>query len=578
MPGRPVAWSGMYFTDGRVSSSEQFASASLHSASAPWQASAAARADTERCLADTATLGARSALDALCARLRTAGGAVWVDCARLLLQRGQPTLAAALLDRAQDVGLRAAYVGYWSAQALWQAGAVERAEAQLREMLATTIDIGAATLLAQVLRAQGRFNAASEAIQLCVDAPGADRAQLVRTVQFMRECQHQDAALALSHAALSKDDDDPSLHALAGNLAQELGHFDEAEQHYRTALAQGVDLNAWFVLHSLTALKRYQDPDDADFTLLRARAHDPTLTPLARAAVLFGLGKASDDIGNFAGAVAAWREANVLRRASSPWSRATWDAWVTARLGAARLPVSETVDRSVCPIVVVGLPRTGTTLVAQRLGQHPQVCNRGELPTLPYLGERLGTVDVAQRSSAVREAAAIYLAHLRRDDPPAHFYVDKNPLNWRYLDALAAMFPHAHVVVCQRQRRDTALSIWSQSFAHADYAFAADFADIAAFADGCDRLLAHWRATLPLAIHTVDYELLVGDPAGTMDALFAQIGLNPLGPATVAAANTAGVITSASQWQARQPVHTRSVNRWQHYVPYLPELEQYFPQ
>lgn len=559
--------------DVRVSGNERAAPAT-----APWQASAAARGHVERCLAAVTTRGARAALDALCTQLHAAPGVLWVDCARLLLQRGQPALAAALLDRATGSGLVAAHARYWSAQAWWQAGDVERAEAQLRAELATAVDGDAATLLAKVLRAQGRFNAATAAMQLCVDAPGTDHAQLMRVVQFMRECQHQAAALAVCHAALAKHADDPALHALAGNLAQELGRFVEAEQHYRTALAQGVDLNAWFVLHSLAALKRYQDPDDADFALLRARSKDPALTSAARAAVLFALGKACDDVRDFAGAAAAWREANALRRASGAWSRVDWAAWVTARLAAAPLPVSGTPGRDVCPVFVVGLPRTGTTLVAQWLSRHPQVCNRGELPTLPYLAERLATVDAAQRRSAVGEAAAVYLAHVRRDDPPVCCYVDKNPLNWRYLDAVAAMFPHAHVVVCQRHRRDTALSIWSQSFAHPDYAFAADFADIAAFADGSDRLLAHWRATLPLAIHTVDYELLVRDPGATVDTLLTQLGLDPLGPAAATAADTTGVITSASQWQARQPVYTRSVDRWRHYVQYLPELEQWFTQ
>jgi hypothetical protein len=90
-------------------------------------------------------------------------------------------------------------------------------------------------------------------------------------------------------------------------------------------------------------------------------------------------------------------------------------------------------------------------------------------------------------------------------------------------------------------------------------------------------LLAHWRATLPLAIHTVDYEQLVRDPRGATNTLFAQLGLDPL-ESDPAASDPTGVITSASQWQARQPVHTRSVDRWRHYAPYLPELERLFPQ
>ncbi len=558
-----------------MSNDGNLASATERPATAPLQPSPAVSALVQRCLAAATTHGATSALDAICAGLRTEHAQIWLDCARLLLQLGQPALAAALLDRAAAAGLAPAHATYWLAQALWQAGAVDRAEAQLRLMLAAAVDIDAAVLLAQVLRGQGRFNAAVAAMQLSMDAPGADHAQLMRVVQFVRECQRQDVGLVLCDLALAKRYADPELHALAGNLAQELGKFDAAEQHYRAALAQGVDLNRWFVLHSLAMLKRHSASGNADLELLQAHAHDPALTPLARASVLFALGKAHDDGGNFAAAAIAWREANSLRRASGRWSRSHWEAWLAARLTAGPWPATAVEDRSACPIFVVGLPRTGTTLVAQWLGRQPQVCNRGELPTLPYLAERLATVDLAQLPSAIREAAALYRAHVQRDEPRRPWYVDKNPLNWRYLDAVMAMFPHAHVVICQRDRRDTALSIWSQSFAHADYAFAADFADIAAVADGFDRLLAHWRQTLPLAIHTVEYEQLVHDPERTMEWLSAQIGLDRPEPVRDAT-DPGGVITSASQWQARQPVHTRSIGRSQRYARFLPEMQRWF--
>ena len=551
--------------------------ATARSATAPWQPSPAASALVQRCLTTARTHGTPSALDALCAGLRTEHAQSWLDCARLLLQLGQPALAAALLDRAGAAGLAPAHASYWLAQALWQAGDADRAEAQLRSVLAAAVDNDAAVLLAQLLRAQGRFNAAVAAMQLGMDAPDADHARLMRVVQFVRECQRQDVGLVLCDLALAKRDTDPELHALAGNLAQELGQFDAAERHYRAALAQGVDLNRWFVLHSLAMLKRFSTSGDADLELLRVHAHDLALTPVARASVLFALGKARDDVGDFAAAAIAWRAANRLRRASAQWSRSNWKAWLAARLTARQMPAIVDADRSMCPIFVVGMPRTGTTLVAQWLGGQAQVCNRGESPTLPYLAERLATVDAPQLPSAISEAAALYRALAQRDDPPVQWYVDKNPLNWRYLDAVVAMFPHAHVVVCQRDRRDTALSIWSQSFAHADYAFAAEFADIAAVADGFERLLAHWRHTLPLAIHTVDYEQLVRDPQRSMEWLCAQIGLDRPEPAH-AATDPGGVITSASQWQARQPVHTRSIGRSRRYARFLPEMDRWFKQ
>jgi hypothetical protein len=177
----------------------------------------------------------------------------------------------------------------------------------------------------------------------------------------------------------------------------------------------------------------------------------------------------------------------------------------------------------------------------------------------------------------VDDAAAIYLAHLRRDDAPARCYIDKNPLNFRYLDTIAALFPNARVIYCRRQARDTALSIWSQSFAHDDYGFAGDFHDIAAMAAGCDELMAHWHRSLSIPIITIDYEQVAADPATTIAQLIAQLGLTPFDPAQADHGSTS-VITSASQWQARQPIHQRSVERWRNYVDYLPELIELFPE
>ncbi len=461
--------------------------------------------------------------------------------------------------------------------ALWVAGAAARAEAQLRRMLARQPHCATAELLAQVLRSQGRMNAAAATMEASAALRGGDRRGLLRDAQFIRECQRQDLALAVCERELARDDSDPQLHALSGNLAQELGRFDEAQRYYRAAMVRGIDMNAWFVLHSLASVQRYQDPGHADFALLRTYAADPALTPRARAAVLFGLGKASDDVGDYATAARAWREANSLLHALDHWSRPRWNAWVAARLTAVPSPTRRLPAPAPCPIFIVGLPRTGTTLVAHWLAHHPQICNRGELPTLGFLAEGLAALDSNQRTPALEEAAAIYLAHLRRDDPPVPCYVDKNPLNLRYLDAVAAIFPQAQIIHCRRDRRDAALSIWSQSFAAKEYGFAADFADIAAFATGCEALMAHWQQVLPLPVHTVDYEQFVAGPRAAIDALLPQLALAPMDWTQTCAAAT-GPITSASQWQARQSVHTRSVGRWRHYAEYVPELQQWFAQ
>jgi len=149
-------------------------------------------------------------------------------------------------------------------------------------------------------------------------------------------------------------------------------------------------------------------------------------------------------------------------------------------------------------------------------------------------------------------------------------------MNFRHLDLIARLFPQARVIHCVRNRRDTALSIWSQYFAHGACAFANDLDDIAAFSAGHDRLMLHWKKNLDLPIHTVVYEDMVehGDDVG--ERLREFVGL----PAMAAARERPArgqVITSASMWQARQPVYRSSIARWRAYAPFVPELERLFP-
>ncbi len=548
--------------------------ASAPAASSEWRASAALVAQVDGYLAQAAAVGAQVALQAAKSDLAKAPAPSWCDVSRQFLQLGQPLFAAALLEHARLQYPADPSLGYWLAQALWQAGETDRSEAELRGLLAGGMHLAASQLLAQVLRAQGRLHAAAACMATVARALSDDVDGVLGCIQFVRDSHQHGLAAALASESLARGVADPRLHAVAGQIEQELGHFERARSHYAAALAGGIDLNGWFVSASLASLQRYADRQHADFALFETHLRHDSLSALARASILFALGKACDDVGAWADAAQAWRQANALARQTSSWSRTRWQDFVQDRLTATPLR-SRRADAGVVPVFVVGLPRTGTTLMAELLGRQPGVCNRGELPTLEFIAQRLAGLVPAERAAHLQEAAGIYLTHLRRDDAPATHYVDKNPLNLRYLDHVAAMFPQARIIHCRRQPRDTALSIWSQPFAREDYAFARDFGDIAALMEGCDALMGHWRQTLPVPIITVQYEHLVADPAATIKALLPQLGLSPHA-STDAEATASTAITSASLWQARQPVHRRSVSRWRHYAELLPELLELF--
>lgn len=520
--------------------------------------------------------GSEVAFARLAGQLESQPVAAWLACAQAIAQLADEPIAVAWLQSAAARWPQTIELRYWVAFAAWSRGDVSAAERQLRELLGTQPDHpDALRLLAMVLRNDGRFGAAA---QLMFDGWRRQHGDVDNTLQcadFIRHCQRQAFAADLCDEALHAGICDPAIFAQAGLLALELGRFDVARTHLLAALDRGVDLNTWFVPAALAYAQRYVTAQHPDFLLFDKHARNPALSPKAQTSVKFALAKAWDDIGDVAGAANLWREANAQARAIKPWSASAYRNTVAELLKTSsdtlRLPGAEIV-----PIFVVGLPRSGTTLAAVLLGRHADVRDRGELPHLGFIAERLATGGHRHDADALREAAQLYYAHLRQDDAPARWYIDKTPVNFLRLDLVATLFPQAQVIHCRRNRRDTALSLYSQFFAHTDGDFAYAFQDIVAFAAGHDQLMEHWRRILALPIHTLDYEELAQHPAQTIAALRERIGI-PDDNATSAPVPHAAVIGSSSLWQATQPVYTSSIGRSRTYAMHLPELAALFP-
>jgi hypothetical protein len=461
------------------------------------------------------------------------------------------------------------------AEALWQQGDVAACETELQQVLARDpAHEAAAQLLARLQQSQGRLNAAAATLfELCRQREFAADLCL-RAAQFIQQCQQQTLADRLCDAALDAGPAPPELLAVAGNVARETGAFDKARARYLAALDAGLDLERWYVLGALAHTRRYSDAGDADLARFARHFDDTAFSPRARAASGFGLAKAYDDLGDWRAAAQTLRAANALVRTVLPWSGAAWRDFVAARMR--ETPARTRIDTRAhfTPVFVLGLPRSGTTLTATRLAQHPDARDRGELRTLRFISERLAAGAHLGDADALDEAAALYFTLSRQDDAPAFWYIDQDPLNFRFVHLIAALFPQARVIHCRRNRRDTALSLWSQDFAHADAAFAYDFDAIAEFAAGHDTLMAHWQRTLPLPIHTFDYETLVAEPEATLAALRRFVGLPPRAESE-SAPNESAPINSASVWQARQPIYARSVGRWRQYLPFVAELERF---
>jgi hypothetical protein len=296
-----------------------------------------------------------------------------------------------------------------------------------------------------------------------------------------------------------------------------------------------------------------------------------------RLLVGYALAKELEDIGKADNAFSTLSAANAEHRRTLAYDfardAANFDAIEACwpRLAAAKAPTAPQDS----PIFVIGMPRTGTTLVDRILSSHPDVDveSAGELQAMPLAVKRLaGTPgphvldpDTVLRA-ATGDMAALgrdYLqraAHYRHGAAPR--FTDKFPGNFHYLGFIAQSMPNAKIVCLRRHPLDTVLSNFRNLFAvssrHYDYSY--DLADIAAYYARFDRLMAFWHAVLPGRVHELRYEDLVADQEGETRALLAHCGLG-WDQACLAFQDNAAPVSTPSAAQVRRPIYSESVGR-----------------
>jgi len=371
---------------------------------------------------------------------------------------------------------------------------------------------------------------------------------------------------------------EPRAAGLHFNLAASLkflGRFDAAVAAYETCLQ--LDPHFWRA-HSALAATRTPTAASHHVERLQRLLAQPLPDADAELHVRHALARELENLGRENEAFEHLNAGNARKFAATGYDGARdqrlFDAVMRAfpdALPAPQGPVSGQGD--VAPVFVVGLPRTGTTLVERILASHPLVASAGESQNFGVLLKRASgtrSPQVLDEETVARSARldlpALGQEYVRRTRPATSVrprFVDKMPLNFFYLGHIARALPEASLVVVRRHPLDAGLSNFRQLFAtgFSYYDYARDLRAIGRYCAHFDRLIRHWRAVLPGRVHEVHYEALVHDQRTTTAALLGHCRL-PWDEACLAFERNAAAIATASAVQVRQPLYASSVGRW----------------
>ena len=387
------------------------------------------------------------------------------------------------------------------------------------------------------------------------------------------EDRNQEAERVLREALVA-DPENAMAYDLLGNLLSEVGRFDEARACFERAISMAPLLAGSY--YELVRCRRVTSHDDGLLQQMEAALATPGLEATQRHRLHLAIGKAADDLGDYALAMQHFDAADSVRRGSGSFDSATFSLEVD-RLIARCTPewiarANELGNGDATPILIIGMPRSGTTLVEQIVSMHPEVGAGGELNFWNERGiDWHHSAEGGNERLFVAKAAADYLCVLRGIAPKAVRVTDKMPFNFLWAGLIHLAFPGALLIHCRRDAVDTALSIHQTHF-HPSLAFPTGGLELVEYFRVYQRLIEHWRNVLPAECFIeVDYEDLTSAPEPVIRRIIAACGLT-WNDACLCPESNPRAVKTASKWQTRQPIYRSSVARWRRYEPWLGPL------
>jgi len=505
--------------------------------------------------------------------LQPANATVWHDLGLACLEVGQVQDAAAALQQSVAANPRYTDAYFRLGIALEKLGdlrgavvAYDRATALLPSHTEAWFRAGALVfMLGHREEAIGCFRRAA------ATGPKTGFGRLGAARALLTEDRDAEAETVLRRT-IALDPSNAMAHDLLGNLLAEFGRFDEAEACFARAIELAPLLSGSY--YDLVRCRAVMDR--SLLARMEAALETPGLEVAQRHRVHLALGKAADDLGDYALAMQHLDAADAVRRASAPFDADAFETEV-GRVIARTTP--ELMARAgalgqgdPAPVLIVGMPRSGTTLVEQIISSHPAAAAAGEQNFWNERGAAWHQAGAEGDSPAsLGEAAAGYLALLREIGPRAARVTDKMPFNFLWAGLIHLALPRATIIHCRRAAIDTALSIHQTHF-HPGLAFPTGGPELVSYFRSYRRLTDHWRRVLPAdRFIEVDYEALTGAPEPEIRRIVAACGLD-WHDACLEPERNPRAVKTPSKWQTRQPIYRSSVARWRRYEPWLGAL------
>jgi len=437
--------------------------------------------------------------------------------------------------------------------------------------------------LGYVLEMAGRWSQAIDAFRRAIQLGDSNNEETFTHLGSVLAQDGQEAAARENYQkALELNPEHASAMYGLGMVITAFGEFEEASQWFRRAARR--DPNLVEVYQQLAAVRRFESVDDPDIVLMTELLAAPERDDLSREKLHFALGKTFDDCGEHDRAFEHISAANRLKRDRKGGFDieshrdlvgriiTTFDQEFFAGFGPRG-------SQSKQPVFIVGMPRSGTSLIEQILASHPRVNGAGELRFIEQASrtrvalypDLVSTLD----APALEAIAESYLKNLRGRGGNIRHITDKYPANFLHIGFIRLLFPKAKIIHCRRNAVDTCLSIYFQDFATANL-YANRLEDIGSYYQCYQRLMDHWMEQGSELLLTVDYEALTADLEGQVRTMVEWLELE-WDPACLDYTSNRRAVSTLSRWQVRQPVYQSSVERWRRYENHLGVLLELFP-